>query len=161
MRGIKVATSSSSSEEGNQRSADKKRELTRVNITGRGKTNPPLRSELYEKVTAKAQAKAETKMTGKPERLQSHDKEEECSLMETSLLRDTSKVSDFNLSDEVVIEEFEDVEVAKTEAELKRMGEQNGCGLSYICKDLENMLGGPENSSTPKQVVNAATGLRH
>ena len=30
------------------------------------------------------------------------------------------------------------------------MGEQNGCGLSYICKDLENMLGGPENSSTPK-----------
>ena len=149
MRGIKVATGSSSSEEGTQRSADKKRELTRVNINGRGKTGPP-RSELYNKLAAKGQAQAETELTGKPERLQSHDEGEECSLMETSMLRDTSKVSDFNLSDDVVIEEYEDVEVAKTEAELKQMGEKNGCGLSYICKDLENMLGGPENSSTPK-----------
>ena len=150
MKGIKVSTGSSSSEEGTQRAADKRRELTRVNINGRGKADAPPRSELYKKMTAKGQARAETEMRGKPERLQSHDEEEECSLMETSMLRDTSKVSDFNLSNDVIIEEYEDVEVAKTEAELKRMGEQNGCGLSYICKDLENMLGGPENSSTPK-----------
>ena len=66
---------------------------------------------------------------GKPEKLQSHDEEEEYSLMETSQLRNTSTVSDFNLSDDVVVEEYKEVEIAKTEAELQRMGEQTGCWL--------------------------------
>ena len=70
--------------------------------------------------------------------------------METSQLQNTSMVSDFNLLDDVVVEENEEVEIAKTEAELKRMGEQTGCGLSYICEDLEQMLDGPGNTSTPK-----------
>ena len=85
-----------------------------------------------QKATAKGQAKQETERTvrpGKPEKLQSHDEEEECSLMETSQLRNTSMVSDFNLSDNIVVEEYEEMEIAKTEAELQRMGEQTGCWL--------------------------------
>ena len=53
MKGIKVSTSSSSSEEGIQKAADKRRELTRVNINGRGKAEATPRSELYQKLTAK------------------------------------------------------------------------------------------------------------
>ena len=70
--------------------------------------------------------------------------------METSQLRNTSMVGDFNLSDDVVVEEYKEVEIAKTEAELQRMGEQTGCGLSYICQELEKMLDGPGNTLTPK-----------
>ena len=153
MRGIKVSSSSSSSEEGTSPSEANERGSARFNITaGRGKSEPK-RSDLYQRVSAKGRAKADTMPTrrpGKQEELQPNVEEEECSLMETSQLRNASMVSDLNLSNAVEIEEFEEVELAKTELELKRMGEQSGCGLSYICDDIEQMLEGLGNTSTPK-----------
>ena len=41
MKGIKVSTGSSSSEDGNSKPTDNQRELIRVNISGRGKVEPP------------------------------------------------------------------------------------------------------------------------
>ena len=153
MRGIKVSSSSSSSEEGTSPSDVNQRGAARFHITaGRGKSEPK-RYDLYQRVVAKGRAKAETmppRRPGKQEELQPNVEEEECSLMETSQLRNASMVSDLNLSNAVEIEEFEEVELAKTELELKRMGEQSGCGLSYICDDIEQMLEGPGNTSTPK-----------
>ncbi len=53
---------------------------------------------------------------------------EDCQLMETSELRDADNISDINLSQVINVQEYEDVELAKTEMELGRMGEVPSCG---------------------------------
>ena len=109
--------SSSSSSSGTSPSDVNQRGPARIHITdGRGKTEPK-RYDLYQKVAAKGRTKAATmppRKPGKQEELQPNVEEEECSLMETSLLRNASMVSDLNLSNAVEIEEFEEVELAKT-----------------------------------------------
>ena len=75
---------------------------------------------------------------------------DDCELMETSELRDADNISKVNLSQVFNMQEHKDVELAKTEMELARMGEVPGCGLSNVCDEMEIILnGGPVSTSTP------------
>ena len=73
--------------------------------------------------------------------------------METSELRDTDTVSEVNLSQVVNVQEHEDIDLAKTEHELARMGESPGCGLSNECDEMEIMLGGGSASTSTPNVT--------
>ena len=162
MRGIKASSSSSSSEEGNSPTFNISRK------DRQGSTSQPSRGRAVLRRTengktiliSKGRAKPEVRQTRKPgkqEQSKPRDEEEECKLMEISELRDVSNVSEANLSNILEVEEHEEIELAKTEAELHRMGSYAGCGLSNICKDLEQMLEGPGSTSTPKLSTTSTT----
>ena len=75
----------------------------------------PPRAELISKLISKGRAKPEARQTRKPgiqEQLKPRDEEEECSLIETSELRNAIIISELNLSNVAEVEEYKEVELA-------------------------------------------------
>ena len=97
--------------------------------------------------------------TLEPEPEKKHDQDLE--LMETSDLREgdgAENISEINLSKILDVQEYEEVELAKTEAELAAMGQNPECGLSNVCQEMELMLGGgPSSTSTPNVTLSTST----
>ena len=81
--------------------------------------------------------------------------------MDVSELRDAKQdddhdtVSDTNLSDEQVCEEFPEVEEAKTERILERMGTSSSPGMLDLCDDIVMML--HPVTSTPKRAEGSSS----
>ena len=75
--------------------------------------------------------------------------------MDISTLRvaaddENDAVSESNLSDVLVVDEYPEVELAKTEHILEKMGTSSSPGVIELCDDIVLMLN-PVNSSTPKR----------
>ena len=102
-------------------------------------------------------AAARAELEPEPEKKQ----DENLELMETSDLRESDgaeNVSEINLSKILDVQEHEEVDLAKTEAELAAMSDNPECGLSNVCHEMELMLGGgPSSTSTPNVTLSGSS----
>ena len=98
---------------------------------------------------AKTEVKGEPSKPVKAKRELKMDQEE----MDVSILReqrvdDLDTISETNLSDEQVIDEYPEVELEKTEKILEDMGTKPSPGMSELCDDIVMLL--QPTTSTPK-----------
>ena len=93
-------------------------------------------------------------MKGEPSKPVKTEAEAEDEKMDVSTLREEAEeidlVSESNLSDVQYVEEFPEVEVAKTEKILESMGTASSPGVVELCDDIQLMLSN-KVTSTPKR----------
>ena len=98
-------------------------------------------------------------MKGEPSKPAKAEAEDE--KMDVSTLReeaeDIDAVSEANLSDVQYVEEYPEVEVAKTEKILEKMGTASSPGVVELCDDIVLMLSHEKVTSTPKRPSRSAS----
>ena len=78
------------------------------------------------------------------------DEKMDISTLRAAADEENDAVSESNLSDVLVVDEYPEVELAKTEHILEKMGTSSSPGVIELCDDIVLMIN-PVNSSTPKR----------